>query len=199
MVTAHRRESFGPPLSRICRALREITLRNPDVWIVYPLHLNPAAREPALRILGGNEQVRLIEPLSYEPFAQLLKRVHLVLTDSGGIQEEAPALGKPVLVLREETERPEGVEAGCAKAVGTNPERIIFETERLLRDEGEYMRMARSVNPYGDGRAAERVVNVVLAHREVIRDQTRAYAPVSAPHTSCAGDVPIASSLTATS
>ncbi len=189
LVTAHRRESFGLPLSRICRALREISLRNPDVRIVYALHLNPAAREPALRILRGNEQVRLIEPLSYEPFAQLLKRVHLILTDSGGIQEEAPALGKPVLVLREETERPEGVEAGCAKIVGTDPERIIFETERLLRDESEYKRMARSVNPYGDGRAAERIVNVIFAHREVIEDHPRASVLVSSPHASSTADV----------
>lgn len=168
LVTAHRRESFGAPMENICRALGEIVRRNPDVQIVYPLHMNPAAREPASRLLHSHSRILLTDPLPYEPLVHLLKRVHLVLTDSGGIQEEAPAFGKPVLVLREDTERPEGVAAGCAKIVGTDPERILRETELLLHDTSEYQRMAHCVNPYGDGAAAERILNVILSRKEAL-------------------------------
>jgi len=162
LVTAHRRENFGKPLENICTALREIGRRNPDVEIVYPVHLNPNVQEPAYRILGSEERVYLIPPLAYEPFVHLMNRSYLVLTDSGGIQEEAPALGKPVLVMRNETERPEAVEAGTVKIVGTDTDRIIAETERLLHDENEHNRMAQAVSPYGDGHAAERIVGVIL-------------------------------------
>jgi UDP-N-acetylglucosamine 2-epimerase len=166
LVTAHRRESFGTPMENICKALREIVSRNPDVHIVYLLHMNPAARESALRVLHSHPRIHLTAPLSYEPLVHLLKRVHLVLTDSGGIQEEAPAFGKPVLILREDTERPEGVVAGCAKIVGTDPQRILRETELLLHDTSEYQRMAHCENPYGDGAAAKRILNVILSRKE---------------------------------
>lgn len=162
LVTAHRRENFGRPLENICLALREIVRRNPDVQVVYPVHLNPNVREPVYRILNGHDRLHLIEPLPYEPFAHLMKHAYLVLTDSGGIQEEAPALGKPVLVLRRETERPEAVEAGTVKIVGTDADRIIAETERLLYDADEYRRMAHAISPYGDGHAAERIVAALL-------------------------------------
>jgi UDP-N-acetylglucosamine 2-epimerase (non-hydrolysing) len=172
LVTAHRRESFGKPIENICISLREIARRNPDVQIVFPVHMNPAAREPARRILQGCERVHLIDPLPYEALVHLLKRVYLVLTDSGGIQEEAPTLGKPVLVLRRDTERPEGVEAGCARIVGTEPDRIVLETERLLCDANEYHRMAHCANPYGDGRAAERILKIILALKDTHRSES---------------------------
>jgi UDP-N-acetylglucosamine 2-epimerase len=168
LVTAHRRESFGAPIENICRALREIVHRNLDVQVVYPLHMNPAAREPALRLLHSHPRIHLTDPLPYEPLVHLLKRVYLVLTDSGGIQEEAPAFGKPVLVLREDTERPEGVAAGCAKIVGTDSERILRETELLLHDSSEYERMAHCENPYGDGAAAKRILNIILSRKEAL-------------------------------
>jgi len=178
LVTAHRRESFGAPIENICLALREIVRRNLDVQVVYPLHMNPAAREPALRLLHSHPRILLIDPLPYESLVHLLKRVHLVLTDSGGIQEEAPAFGKPVLVLREDTERPEGVAAGCAKIVGTDPERILQETELLLHDTNEYQRMAHCENPYGDGAAAKRILNIILSRRDAIAAcRGRASAP----------------------
>ncbi len=162
LVTAHRRENFGQPFENICTALGEIVRRNPDVQAVYPVHMNPNVREPVYRILNGQERLHLIEPLPYETFAHLMKHAHLVLTDSGGIQEEAPALGKPVLVMRRETERPEAVEAGTVKIVGTDADRIIAETERLLYDADEYHRMAHAVSPYGDGHASERIVTALL-------------------------------------
>ncbi|HIC96147.1 TPA: UDP-N-acetylglucosamine 2-epimerase (non-hydrolyzing), partial [Candidatus Bipolaricaulota bacterium] len=162
LVTAHRRENFGRPFENICVALRELVHRNPDVQLVYPVHLNPNVQEPVHRILKENERVHLIEPLPYETFAHLMNHAYFIITDSGGIQEEAPALGKPVLVLREVTERPEAVEAGAVKIVGTNPDRIIAEAEKLLYDEAEYRRMARAISPYGDGHAAERIVRVLL-------------------------------------
>ena len=171
LVTAHRRESFGKQIVNICMSLREIARRNPDVNIIFPVHMNPAVREPALRILQACERIHLIDPLPYEALVHLLKRVYLVLTDSGGIQEEAPSLGKPVLVLRQDTERPEGVEAGCAKIVGTESGRIVLETERLLRDAGEYHRMAHCANPYGDGRAAERILKIVLSLNDKHRSE----------------------------
>jgi len=162
IVTAHRRENLGGPLENICDALRELARHNPDVRIVYPVHLNPNVRETVYRMLAGQEHIFLVDPLPYESFAHLLKASFLVLTDSGGIQEEAPALGKPVLVLRSETERPEAAEAGAARVIGTSAEKIIHETQKLLSDEDEYRRMAQAVNPYGDGRASQRIVAVLL-------------------------------------
>jgi UDP-N-acetylglucosamine 2-epimerase (non-hydrolysing) len=161
LVTAHRRESFGKGFEKICQALEEIVSRNTNVQIVYPVHLNPNVREPVHRIIGKMERVHLIEPLDYAPFVYLMSKAFLILTDSGGIQEEAPSIGKPVLVMREVTERPEAVDAGTAKLVGTEVENIVRETERLLDHEEEGERMARIKNPYGDGKASERIVNIL--------------------------------------
>lgn len=162
LVTAHRRESFGAPFEELCISLREIADKNDDVLLVYPVHLNPNVREPALRILSEHPRVELLPPLSYEPFVRLLDQSYLVLTDSGGIQEEASVLGKPTLILRDKTERPEVVEAGIGRLVGTNRRRIIDETERLLNDKGAYMSMARQVDLYGDGTAGERIADILL-------------------------------------
>jgi UDP-N-acetylglucosamine 2-epimerase (non-hydrolysing) len=163
LVTAHRRENFGKPLENICEALLEIAERyNGDVHIVYPVHLNPHVQGPVYSMLGGVENISLIEPLDYQPFVHLMNKCHFVLTDSGGLQEEAPSLGKPVLVLREVTERPEAVEAGTVKLVGTRRERIVEGAVRLLEDNKEYERMARAVNPYGDGRASEKIVGALV-------------------------------------
>lgn len=163
LVTAHRRESFGPGFKRICEALARIVDRNPEVEVIYPVHLNPSVRGPVMSILGNHARIHLIEPLEYLPFVRLMERAHIILTDSGGIQEEAPGLGKPVLVLRDKTERPEAIEAGTARLVGTDVERIVGQTELLLRDDDEYARMARAVNPFGDGRAARRILDAVEA------------------------------------
>jgi UDP-N-acetylglucosamine 2-epimerase (non-hydrolysing) len=157
LVTGHRRESFGLGFENICRALAELARRHADIEILYPVHLNPNVREPVFRILGGLPAVHLIDPVEYLPFVHLMDRAHLIVTDSGGIQEEAPALGKPVLVMREVTERPEAVEAGTVRLVGTDFARIVEETSRLLTDPAAYRRMATAINPYGDGRAAERI------------------------------------------
>jgi UDP-N-acetylglucosamine 2-epimerase (non-hydrolysing) len=162
LVTAHRRESFGEPLRNICAALREIATRRPDVRIVYPVHLNPNVQQPVNELLRDLPNVTLLPPVDYLTLAYLLKHCYLVLTDSGGLQEEAPSLGKPVLVLRCVTERPEAVEAGTAIIVGTNKETIIRETNRLLDDADAYAAMARAVNPFGDGHAAERIVEALL-------------------------------------
>ena len=162
LVTGHRRESFGEGFEKICRGLKMIAERNPDVRIVYPVHLNPNVKEPVHRILGGVTNVHLIEPLDYAGFVLLMDKAYLILTDSGGIQEEAPSLGKPVLVMREKTERPEAIEAGTARLVGTDSEQIFEETQRLLSDRTEYEKMARAANPFGDGRAAERIVQILL-------------------------------------
>ena len=161
LVTAHRRESFGMGFENICQALKEIALRNPDIKIIYPVHLNPNVQEPVHRMIGEIDRIHLIEPLDYEPFVYLMNRSYLILTDSGGIQEEAPSLGKPVLVMREVTERPEAVEAGTAKLVGTQIENIIMETQKLLDHPEEYGRMANIKNPYGDGKSAERIVHIL--------------------------------------
>ena len=164
LVTAHRRENFGQPLEQVCLALRDIAHRYSNrVHIVYPVHPNPNVQRPVRRILADVPNITLTAPLEYLPLIYLMKHVKLVLTDSGGIQEEAPGLGKPVLVLREVTERPEAVEAGTACVVGTDRERIVEWTCRLLDDNEEYSLMARAVNPYGDGHAAERIVDVILA------------------------------------
>ncbi len=162
LVTAHRRENFGQPLINICNAIKEIAMRYSDICIVYPVHLNPNVQEPVYSILGGIENVLLTEPLDYELFVQLMKRSYLVLTDSGGLQEEAPSFGKPVLVLREVTERSEAVEAGTAQIVGVKTGRIIERTVELLEDEREYQRMSKAVNPYGDGRASQKIVARLL-------------------------------------
>lgn len=163
LVTAHRRENFGQPFESICLALREIVQRNSDVQIIYPVHMNPNVREPVHRILRGHKRLHIVEPLLYESFAHLMKHVYLIITDSGGIQEEAPALGKPVLVLRSETERPEAVEAGTVKVIGTGVEDIVREIQDLLSDVNTYRRMAQSINPYGDGHSAERIVSILLS------------------------------------
>lgn len=163
LVTGHRRENFGQGFEDICKALREIAERD-DVEIVYPVHLNPNVQEPVRRILGDCPRIHLIEPLDYLPFVYLMNRAHVLLTDSGGIQEEAPSLGKPVLVMRDTTERPEAVAAGTVKLAGTNAERIVSEITRLLDDKQEYQRMSHTHNPYGDGHAAERIAAVIAAH-----------------------------------
>ena len=165
LVTAHRRENFGEPLENICRALVEIANRG-DVEIVYPVHLNPNVQEPVNRLLHNVEHITLLPPLDYLPLVHLMKHAHLILTDSGGIQEEAPAFGIPTLVLRDVTERPEGVEAGTLKLVGTETFRIIQETQQLLEDKTAYETMSHSINPYGDGHSAEKIVQILLNGRE---------------------------------
>lgn len=162
LATAHRRENWGRPLESICLALRDLVRLYPDVTLVFPVHRNPAVRETVERFLSGEERVVLTEPLDYREMANLLSRSYLILTDSGGLQEEAPSFGRPVLVLREVTERPEGVACGVLKLVGTSRERIVSEARTLLEDRRAYLRMARSVNPYGDGRAAERIAEILL-------------------------------------
>lgn len=162
LVTGHRRESFGEGFENICQGLKLIAEHNPDVQIVYPVHMNPNVKEPVYRILGGVENVHLIEPLDYAQFVFLMKRTYLILTDSGGIQEEAPSLGKPVLVMRGKTERPEAIAAGTAKLVGTDSKRIFQETQMLLYDQAEYEKMAQAINPFGDGKAAARIVQILL-------------------------------------
>ncbi len=162
LVTAHRRESFGPPFESLCKGLRTIAERNRDVVLVYPVHLNPRVRDPVRRILAGHPRIRLIEPLSYESFVRLMNVSYLILTDSGGIQEEASVLGKPVLVLREVTERPELIEAGIGKLVGTDSRKIVTEAERLLRDVNTYRSMAKQAQLFGDGHAAERIVQILM-------------------------------------
>jgi UDP-N-acetylglucosamine 2-epimerase len=169
LITAHRRESFGEPFRELCLATRELASRFRDVQFVYPVHLNPNVRRPVNEVLAGLPNVTLMEPLDYLSLVHLMKRCTLVLTDSGGIQEEAPGLGIPVLVLRETTERPEGVQAGVVRLVGTQRSRIISETERLLRDPVAHAAMSTGVNPYGDGRAASRIVSILLqrSHKAV--------------------------------
>lgn len=164
LVTTHRRENLGEPMRHVYKALRRLTEEFDDVEVVFPVHRNPKVREVVNQELGGLAKVHLIEPLEYEPFANLMHRAHLILTDSGGVQEEAPALGKPVLVLRDTTERPEAVAAGTVKLIGTDCERVYNEARLLLTDEAEYSRMSRAENPYGDGQAARRIVQTILYH-----------------------------------
>ena len=161
LITGHRRESFGSGFEEICSAIRDLATRFPHFRFIYPVHLNPNVREPVQRILSGIENIRLIEPTSYGPFVALLNACHLVLTDSGGVQEEAPSLGKPVLVMRETTERPEGIEAGTVSLVGTRRERIVDEVSRLITDEDAYRGMAEATNPYGDGKASGRILEAL--------------------------------------
>lgn len=163
VVTGHRRESFGGGFESICAAIREIATEYPELDIVYPVHLNPNVREPVNRLLNGLPNVHLIEPLDYLPFVFLMDRCFIVLTDSGGIQEEAPSLGKPVLVMRDSTERPEAVDAGTVRLVGTDKKQIVGEVKRLLDNEEEYRKMSFAHNPYGDGKASKRIVDAIVS------------------------------------
>ncbi|HFQ9257796.1 TPA: non-hydrolyzing UDP-N-acetylglucosamine 2-epimerase [Pseudomonas aeruginosa] len=162
LVTGHRRESFGGGFERICQALGVVARNHPEIDIVYPVHLNPNVREPVNRLLSDVQNIHLIEPLDYLPFVHLMSRAHVILTDSGGIQEEAPSLGKPVLVMRETTERPEAVAAGTVKLVGTEIKNIVNELERLLVDESAYRKMSFAHNPYGDGMESKRIIDSLL-------------------------------------
>ena len=164
LMTTHRRENLGEPMRHVYRAIHDIVDEMGDVEVVFPVHRNPKVREIVREELGGLAHVHLIDPLEYEPFANLMARVDIVLTDSGGIQEEAPALGKPVLVLRDTTERPEAVTAGTVHLIGTAQERVYAETKRLLTDQAAYAAMAEAVNPYGDGEAARRIIEAILYH-----------------------------------
>ncbi|HID9897398.1 non-hydrolyzing UDP-N-acetylglucosamine 2-epimerase [Serratia ureilytica] len=165
LVTGHRRESFGGGFERICSALAEIARSHPEVQVVYPVHLNPNVSEPVNRILKGIDNVMLIEPQDYLPFVYLMTHAYMILTDSGGIQEEAPSLGKPVLVMRDTTERPEAVDAGTVRLVGTDVAKIVEAVTRLLTDESEYHAMSRAHNPYGDGHACQRILEALKNHQ----------------------------------
>lgn len=167
LVTAHRRESFGKPLQEIFKAIRQIA-NNSDIEIIYPVHLNPNVKKTADKILSGIKNIHLIEPLDYISFIHLMNKSYLILTDSGGVQEEAPSLGKPVLVLRNVTERPEGIKAGVAVLVGTNRRKIINTVSALLSSKIAYQKMARAKNPYGDGKAAQRIIKIILKNRRYL-------------------------------
>ena len=169
-MTGHRRESFGGGFERICQALAQTAQKHPDVQIVYPVHLNPNVQEPVKRLLGQNSNIHLIEPQDYLPFVYLMNQAHIILTDSGGIQEEAPSLGKPVLVMRDTTERPEAVEAGTVKLVGTRVEKITQELDTLLTDNDAYSRMSHAHNPYGDGKACERIRNALIEKQPLLKE-----------------------------
>ena len=161
LMTSHRRENFGAPMRESFTAMKELADRNKDIELLYPVHPNPNVEKLAYEILGGRSRIRLVPPLGYAQFVQAMKQAYFIISDSGGVQEEAPALGKPVLVLREETERPEAVEAGVVSLVGTNKSLIISEAEKLLTNKEHYQSMARGVSPYGDGKAAERIASIV--------------------------------------
>jgi len=165
LVTGHRRENFGQGFINICQALKSLALNNPDIDIVYPVHLNPNVQQPVKEILSDVSNVFLIEPLQYESFIYMMNQAYFIITDSGGVQEEAPSLGKPVLVMRDTTERPEAIDAGTVKLVGTNPQTIIDEAQKLLDNKVEYERMSKSHNPYGDGKACERIVDFIKEKR----------------------------------
>jgi UDP-N-acetylglucosamine 2-epimerase (non-hydrolysing) len=165
LVTGHRRESFGDGFERICEALATIATQHADVQIIYPVHLNPNVKEPVNRLLKNVDNIHLIDPQEYLPFVYLMMKSYIILTDSGGIQEEAPSLGKPVLVMRETTERPEAISAGTVKLVGTSIEQITQQVNTLLTDEETYQTMSYSHNPYGDGKACERIVDVLLSKK----------------------------------
>lgn len=170
MLTAHRRENLGEPLLRMFRAIKRIVDETPDIKVIYPVHLNPAVRREAHQVLDNDSRIRLVEPLDVVDFHNFLARSYLILTDSGGIQEEAPSLGKPVLVMRDTTERPEGIEAGTLRLVGTGTEKIYGEFKKLLTDRDEYDRMSHASNPYGDGHACERIADI-LAHSGPVPDR----------------------------
>jgi len=161
LLTSHRRENIGKPMENIFSAIKDVVDENSDVEVIYPMHLNPKVREIAKEVLGNKDRVHLVEPLDYLPFTNLMSKCYLVVTDSGGVQEEAPSLGKPVLVVREETERPEGIESGTAKLAGTDKNTIYKYLNTLVNSEEEYKKMANAVNPYGDGRAAEYIVEAI--------------------------------------
>ncbi len=165
LVTGHRRESFGEPFENMCLAMKDIVAQNPDVQIVYPVHLNPNVQEPVKRLLGDVKNIKLIQPLDYPYLIWLMNKCTIVLTDSGGIQEEAPALGKPVLVMRDVTERQEGIDAGTAKLVGTNRLTIVNTVNALLNNSWEYEKMSKAVNPYGDGTASKKIISVFLSNQ----------------------------------
>ncbi|WJY15316.1 UDP-N-acetylglucosamine 2-epimerase (non-hydrolyzing) [Pectobacteriaceae bacterium CE90] len=168
LVTGHRRESFGDGFERICSALADIARHHPDVQIVYPVHLNPNVSEPVNRILNGIDNIFLIGPQDYLPFVYLMNRAYLILTDSGGIQEEAPSLGKPVLVMRETTERPEALVAGTVRLVGTDAAKILANVSELLTDDDAYQTMSHAHNPYGDGHASQRIIDVLKQHQVTV-------------------------------
>jgi len=161
LVTGHRRENFGEGFINICESLKTLALDNSDIDIVYPVHLNPNVQKPVKEILSGINNIHLIDPLQYESFVYMMNKSYFIITDSGGVQEEAPSLGKPVLVMRDTTERPEALEAGTVKLVGTNPQKIIKEAQKLLDDKDEYEKMSKAHNPYGDGKSCEKIVNFI--------------------------------------
>ena len=161
LVTGHRRENFGQGFISICKALKILVEKNPDINILYPVHLNPNVRKPVNELLSNVSNIKLVEPFQYEEFIYLMSKSYLILTDSGGIQEEAPSLGKPVLVMRDVTERPEAVEAGTVKLVGSDQDNIIKEVQKLLNDNSEYQKMSKAHNPYGDGNASEKILNIL--------------------------------------
>lgn len=165
LLTSHRRENFGKPLEEICSAIKTLVKNNSDIQVVYPVHLNPNVRNTVYSMLSGVERVKLIEPLDYAPFATLMKKADIILTDSGGVQEEAPSLGKPVLVLRDTTERPEAVQYGTVKLIGPHCYKIISSVQELLDNPEEYNKMATAVNPYGDGLAASRIIEAIWENR----------------------------------
>ncbi|MBQ4646468.1 MAG: UDP-N-acetylglucosamine 2-epimerase (non-hydrolyzing) [Candidatus Gastranaerophilales bacterium] len=167
LLTSHRRENFGKPLENICLAIKELVEKNKDIQVVYPLHLNPNVRNTVKPILEGIERIKLIEPLDYAPFCSLMKKSHIILTDSGGVQEEAPTLGVPVLVLRDETERPEAIQYGGVKLVGTSFEKITSTVQELLDNQNEYERMSKAVNPYGDGKACEYIEKIIEEYFDI--------------------------------
>ncbi|OGI20940.1 MAG: UDP-N-acetylglucosamine 2-epimerase [Candidatus Melainabacteria bacterium RIFOXYA12_FULL_32_12] len=171
LLTSHRRENFGKPLENICKAVQILVKNNPDIQVVYPVHLNPNVRNTVFSMLDNIDRVRLIEPLDYAPFANLIKESHIILTDSGGIQEEAPSLGKPVLVLRDETERPEAIEYGTVKLVGSDTDKIVNTVQGLLDSQEQYNKMSSAVNPYGDGLASKRIIDALKENKDFLLSQ----------------------------
>lgn len=161
LLTSHRRENFGEPIKNICKAVLKLVQHNKDIQVVYPVHLNPNVQKPVHELLGDKDRIHLIEPMEYAPFASLMKESHIIMSDSGGVQEEAPSLGKPVLVLRTTTERPEAVDYGTVKLVGTDTDKIVSEVQSLLDNPDEYKRMSEASNPYGDGLASQRIAEII--------------------------------------
>ncbi|MCP4111791.1 MAG: UDP-N-acetylglucosamine 2-epimerase (non-hydrolyzing) [Desulfobacteraceae bacterium] len=164
LVTAHRRENWGKPLENICNAILDIVTKHPDVKIVFPVHLNPNVQKTVYKLLGNHNRIKLTDPMGYRDIAECIADSHIILSDSGGIQEEAPSLGKPVLVLRNETERQEGIDAGTCRLVGTEREKIVHEADKLLTDSNQYLKMAQAVNPYGDGKTSQRIAEYIIEH-----------------------------------
>ena len=177
LMTAHRRENFGEPLEQICKAILEISSSFPDLEVIYPVHLNPNVQQVVRERLAGNPRIHLVKPQDYQNFVSLLKHSYLILTDSGGVQEEAPSLGKPVLVLRETTERPEAVDAGVVKIVGTDSKIVVAEASKLLSDKSAYQKMANAMNPYGDGRASARTIDGLKFVFGLTKDRPTPFAP----------------------